>query len=380
MKLKSLITSLSIFALVTGCHGHGDTHVEDHDHEAEEHGHEHGGADEIVLSPADAQKFGVEVEGIVPAPFADVVKTSGEIMPSTADRATVTSKTAGIVHLSPSLNPGAQLSAGQSVGSVSAKNISGGDTNQAALKAIENAKRELDRVTPLLADGLVTKKEYNDALAAYEAAKAAYSPSAASGSLTSPRSGVVTQVLVREGQYVEAGQPIAEVASSNRLTLRALLPSTQASFLPLISSAVITPHGGDPVDISSLGGTLTSARPASGADTPGYIPVYFTFSGTDPSIVPGTAAEVYLKASPRGEVISVPVEALSEQMGEMFVFVKIDDHGYTKRPVKVGRSDGMRAEILEGVSPGDSVVSKGMTFVRLAQQATVVPEGHSHSH
>jgi len=37
-------------------------------------------------------------------------------------------------------------------------------------------------------------------------------------------------------------------------------------------------------------------------------------------------------------------------------------------------------EILSGLHEGDKVVVGGVSFVRLAEQSTVVPEGHSHNH
>lgn len=40
----------------------------------------------------------------------------------------------------------------------------------------------------------------------------------------------------------------------------------------------------------------------------------------------------------------------------------------------------MRVEVRRGVAEGDSIVIAGLSFVRLAEQATVVPEGHSHNH
>lgn len=359
-------------ALLCGCaHGHDEKSVTE---EADDHGNE------IVVEPADAERFGIVTEAVVPAPFAEVVKVSGEVMPAASGRAVVSAPTSGIVTLSPGITEGANVRAGQAVASVSGKGVTGGDANQIALAALNAAKREVDRLKPLLDDGLVTRKEYNDAVAAYEAARAAYSPRAASGAAVSPRAGVVTGILVGDGSYVEAGAPIAEVSATSRLTLRALLPASESSFLPRIADAVITPHSGTPVRLSTLGGKLVSASGVSGVSMPGYIPVYFTFDNSAPSIVPGSALEVYLSSAATIERLSVPAEALAEQMGQMFVFVKTSAHGYEKRPVTTGHSDGERVLITSGISEGDSVVTRGATFVRLAEQATVVPEGHSHNH
>ncbi|WP_437438928.1 efflux RND transporter periplasmic adaptor subunit, partial [Duncaniella muris] len=107
--------------------------------------------------------------------------------------------------------------------------------------------------------------------------------------------------------------------------------------------------------------------------------VYFSFDSNG-DVVPGMPAEVYLIGTDKAETLAVPVGAVSEQQGENFVYVKVDDHAYKKQPVTLGRSDGRRIEVLSGVNDGDSVVTYGSTFVRLAETSTVVPEGHSHSH
>lgn len=370
-----------MLALPSCSHNHAG---EGHDHAAEvaeneaEH-HEHG-ENEILMSPEDAARFGVSVQAVGRAPFAEVVKVIGEVMPASTDRVVVSAPTAGIVRLGSGIETGKNVKAGELIALVSAKGISGGDTNQSAKATLDAAKRELDRVTPLLKDGLVTKKDYNDALRAYEEAKSAYSPRAASGSASSSIAGVISELLVSDGSYVDAGQAIATVARSQRLTLRALLPWCEADFLPHIVSANIGGQAsGRTVRLSERGGKLLSSTSSAGTATPGYIPVYFTFEDRG-DIVPGTPAEVYLIGGNTSNILSVPLSAISEQQGENFVYVKTEDHAYEKRPVKIGRNDGERIAIVEGISEGDSVVSQGMTFVRLAETSTVVPEGHSHSH
>ena len=369
------MTPILVFSMAS-CHSHNESeHADEH---ADEHAHNHG-ADEIVLEPHDAQRLGVEVDTVRPGAFTETLKVSGEILPSSTDRGVVSAPTSGVVRLAAGINPGAQVHTGQTIAQITARNISGGDANNAAKVAVDNAKRELDRITPLLADGLVTKKDYNDALAAYEAAKAAYSPAAASGVASAPRPGVITSVNVSDGEYVETGQALATIAANSTLTLRALVPVAEAEFPPRVGGAAMRFHSGQTVDIADFNGRLLSSAPASAGETPGYIPVYFSFNGTAP-VIPGSATEVYLKGSGRSEVISLPIDAIVEQMGETFVFIRKGDHVYMKRPVTLGNSDGSCVEIKEGVKAGETAVVKGATFVRLAEQATVAPEGHSHNH
>ncbi len=391
--------AVAVSLSVASCESHNHAeHDHDHDHgsETEVHDHEHikgedkhsedkhsedKHAEGIHMEPEDAERYGVSIVEIQPGDFREAVKAAAEVLPSSSDVATASASTSGMVNLAAGITQGSVVKAGQVIARIKSTGVSGGDVNAAGKIAVENAKRELDRVTPLLKEGLITKKEYNDALAAYNAALAAYSPSAASGAVVAPKSGVITGITAGEGAFVNTGDPVAVISGSGRLTLRALLPVRHASLLPLLSGVVITPHGseGSPVDLSQYGGKLLSSTSASSTETPGYIPVYYTFENSAP-VVAGSAAEVFLQGSNRQGVISVPVEAMSEQLGEKFVYVKTGGHEYEKRHVKTGASNGTNVEILSGLKPGENVVVGGVSFVRLAEQSTAVPEGHSHNH
>lgn len=80
----------------------------------------------------------------------------------------------------------------------------------------------------------------------------------------------------------------------------------------------------------------------------------------------------------RHGVLAVSSEAITESQGIYFVYVQHSADTYRKVEVTLGASDGMRTEILSGLHPGDKVVTRGATLVRLAANATAVPEGHSH--
>lgn len=51
--------------------------------------------------------------------------------------------------------------------------MAGGDVTENARVQVEAAKRELQRLEPLHAEGIVSTRDYNAALQAYEIAKAA---------------------------------------------------------------------------------------------------------------------------------------------------------------------------------------------------------------
>lgn len=356
-------------------------HLQEKAEKGPEEAVEHNEGDEIILMPDVAERMGVVTDTVRPGDFHETLSVGGEITSAPSSKAVVTSPTSGIVTLAPGLTDGTKVGRGEAIATVSAKNMSGGDSNAAALAAMEAAKRELDRITPLHADGIVSTRDYNAALQAYETAKAAYSPSAASGRAVSPIAGTVGRLLVSPGSFVNAGDPIADISSASTITLRADLPDRQARLLDSVKDANFrTAYSDKWYNIGELNGKVSASTGGAGtAAGAGYSPIYFTFDNPG-NIVPGTYAEVILLGSPREGVISVPTESLSEQQGALFVYVRLNDHGYEKRHVTTGGNDGIRTEILSGLKTGERVVVKGATIVKLAESSGAVPEGHSHNH
>lgn len=396
--MKKILTTITLigFLALWGCgsgtsEGHDDH--EGHNHEAEGHnheaegegheGHDHGAeaGDEIVIEPEKAEKFGIRTLELAPAPLSDAYKVSGQVLAPSGDNVTVTARSSGILHLNPSLTVGSQIGAGSSIGSVSAQGMEGGSPAHTAQVEAQAAKRALDRLKPLYADGLVTRAEYEAALSAYETAKARSGSAQVSPALTSPAAGIITALMCQDGQYVAAGTPVATVTKqSSRLTLRADLPQRLAGVASSITTARFLPAGSqDLLNLQELNGRLISAPKNAGPVSTGYIPIYFSFDAKNRPIVAGSYADVYLIGQEKADALAVPIKAVTESQGIKYVYVQIDEEGYEKRPVTLGPGDGINVEILSGVSPGEKVVTEGVTFVKLAE-TKAVPEGHTHNH
>ncbi len=387
-KFLSLMAAAVAMA-ITGCshtpkddglghdHHHHHEHAEAHEHGEHDEDEEHHG-DEIVLKPEIAEQLGVATTTLEPVEFAETIKVTGTLTRSTSGQSIAATTSAGIITLKPGAVPGAKVKAGQVIATVSASGMAGGDSNAASKAALDAARRELERLKPLHDEGIVSARDYNAALAAYESARAAYSGTPAGGVAKAPASGEITSLDVATGQYVETGQPIATIGDGSSLLLRADVPTSQRTFLNKLSSANISLPGSDQViSLSEVGGKLIS--PSTASTTGGYIPVYFTLNNGG-QLMPGTNVEVYLLGSSRSESLVIPRDAIIEQQGTHFAFVRLDEDCYRKCPVTLGNSDGRNVEILSGLNPGDDVVTSGAIMIKLAESSTAVPEGHSHNH
>ncbi|MDE6554255.1 MAG: HlyD family efflux transporter periplasmic adaptor subunit, partial [Muribaculaceae bacterium] len=236
-------------------HEHGEH--DDHDHDSHE-GHDHGSL--IELKHEQAERFGVETERIDPSVFSEVTVVSGRIESKASDEGVATATRNGILTLSPNINVGVRVGAGTSLGSISASNVQGGDPSVQATAARNAAKRELDRLKPLHDDGIVSTEEYNSALRAYEEAEANVKTlRQGSASVTSPKAGVITQLLAKSGEYVEIGQRIAVVSGNTSLTLRADVPEKYIGRLAGVKTANFRPASSDEtISLENLDGRMIS--------------------------------------------------------------------------------------------------------------------------
>ena len=374
IKLFFIFTFPAFLSCSSGTEGdHHDTEEDDHSHHSSEVG--------VIIEPEKAKEFGIEIETVVPGKFSDVIKTSGTIDSPNSDFFTVSAKKSGIITLVPSLSIGEKLVSGTRIGSISTAGLEGGDISQAALANLETSKAEYTRLKTLHDEGLVTTSTFREAERAYKEAQALLGSNnhGASSAVMAPDDGVLQNLMVKSGDFVEVGDPVATLAKNVTKILKVDLPSRLASHSGEIFTANFIPEGYSSVlKLADLNGKKISTN-TSTESVNGYISLYFSFTGNN-IIASGSFADVYLICGERDNVISLPREALVEIQGNKYVYVSPDDHSYEKKIVKTGASDGERIEILEGLSPGENVVTKGASIIRMAEVSSVAPPAHSHNH
>lgn len=406
MRKKIFFAGLCGLLALTACHSHkehdhGDgEHAEEIDrnhwdaeangggdsHDGEGHGNSAGGgsnAGEIVISEKQAQAAGIVAERIVPADFHAVVTTSGSLQAAAGDETTVVATTAGVVRILRPVTAGTRVAKGQPLFRISAEHIQDGDPADKARIAYDRAKSDYERAARLVADKIVSEKEFNAIKENYDNARIAYmAVRGGSGrggtTVSAAKEGFVVSSAVSDGDYVAAGQPLMTIARGSRLQLVADVPARHHATLGSITSAKFqSAYGGEVYDIAALNGRLMAYSRSSDAGS-SFIPVTFECDSRG-GIMPGMAVRVYLLTGVRHGVISLPVSAITEEQGAKFVYIKNDATCYEKREVTTGDSDGERIEIRSGLKGGETVVTKGAIQVRLASASNAIP-AHSHSH
>jgi membrane fusion protein, heavy metal efflux system len=238
-------------------------------------------------------------------------------------------------------------------------------------------------VSELIKDKLVTQADFQAAKLRMQNAEIALKNlnrnySAAGKSLSSPISGFVKEIMVSEGQFVSAGQPLATVTKNRRLVLRADVSLKDADRISSIREANFTINQNDHTyNTKELNGKQLTIAKTISTNTP-YIPLHIQIDGK-PGIIPGSFAEVYLKTTPIENALAIPLTALIEEQGVFYAYVQTAGESFQKRELKLGANDGQKVQVLSGISEGERVVTKGAYQIKLSQASGTMP-AHGHEH
>ena len=381
-----------------GTEAHDHEHEgHDHEHEGEDHeGHDHEGdehsrssepatghSDEIILPKAKAEAAGVKTSIIEPEVFEQVIKTSGQVLAAQGDESVAVATVAGVVSFRGKVTEGMSVGKGTALVTISSSNIADGDPVQRARIAYDISRKEYERMQALVKNKIVSDKEFAQAEQNYENARISYEAlaknhSAGGQAVTSPISGFVKNILVKEGDYVTIGQPLVSITQNRRLFLRAEVSEKYYPSLRTIGSVNFkTPYDNKVYELKELNGRLLSFGKSAGENS-FYVPVTFEFDNKG-DIIPGSFVEVYLLSSPMENVLSLPRTALTEEQGLFFAYLQLDEEGYKKQEVTLGADNGKSVQVLSGIKAGDRVVTQGAYQVKLASASNAIP-AHSHEH
>lgn len=213
----------------------------------------------------------------------------------------------------------------------------GGDSDQATLEAaagkarigLEQARRERERMEALFKDEAIAEKRLlearaNEGIAEAEAQAAsarAQGLGGGSGGITlkSPINGVIADISVSAGAFVNEGTPIVHVANTAKLWLEARVPESDIGRLGLLGSpsgAAFAVDGfAQPFAIEAgKNGRLVAVGGVVDAQTR-TVPVVFEFANPEGKLRLGMTVKAQIFSADSTEAVRVPASAVQDESG-----------------------------------------------------------------
>jgi RND family efflux transporter MFP subunit len=310
-----------------------------------------------LTAGADELPFGTAIVELDEAPLERVFDGTVEAV----NQATMSAQTSGRIaevfyDVDDYVEPGAPIIRFDNVEQQAALQQANANLAEANARSTQ-AKDDFTRVSGLYESGSASKREYDQALAANEAASArvAAALSAVDSAkqqveytlVRAPYAGIVTERHIEAGEAVGVGQPLMSGLSLETLRVVVDLPQQVASMVREQRSAFILTDEGR---VEATGVTLFPyAHSASNS-----FRVRLDLPEGQFGLYPG----MFVKAAfviGESQRLLVPTVALMRRSEVTGVYVIDDDDQLRMRQVRVGRTFGDRAEVLSGLRAGERV-------------------------
>lgn len=234
----------------------------------------------------------------------------------------------------------------------------------------EELKKEADnlkRTRQLVSSGALPGESLDQARSSHEKIKAQLENARQSGrdySISAPWNGVVSRVMVTEGDFVMPRLPLVEIYDPSSLIILAAVPEKEASLIQKGMTAVINldAHPG-----KSFAGQISRVYPY--LDEKARTRTIELKADTKAKLLPGMFSRISLTLETFPDAVTVPTESvLISPSGASIAFVAMDGTA-VKRKVKTGIEADGRIHILSGLAPGERVIVSG--HEKLKEGATI---------
>lgn len=178
--------------------------------------------------------------------------------------------------------------------------------------------------------------------------------------IRSTLSGVVTKRLVTEGSVVSDASDLIEISNASTLWAIAEVPEANAAFVRIGQSVAIkVPSLGD----ATISGKVIHIGSALNPETR-TMQVRCLVNNPRGNLRSEMYATMEIRGGATPSTLVIPREAIQDINGEKVVFVALENNSFEKKVVELGREQGEKIEITNGLQSGQRIVTKGGFFIK----------------
>jgi membrane fusion protein, copper/silver efflux system len=179
--------------------------------------------------------------------------------------------------------------------------------------------------------------------------------------LVAPASGVVTELMAREGGTAMMGMPLMRINDLSSVWVQAEVPESQAAQLAVGAQVMAqTPALPGEVFRGQVQALLPEVNPTTRTRK-----ARMALANPKGKLVPGMFVQMQLKPSAQGQAratLLVPSEALV-RTGKRTLVMVVEEGAFRPVEVLVGREQSGQAEVLSGLSQGQKIVLSGQFLI-----------------
>lgn len=303
-----------------------------------------------------AQKVAVDVFVVSPQVYQNRITSTGTIVPN--EEVELFSEVAGRV-TSINFQEGARVQKGKLLLTVNDQEM------QAQLQKLQSNQKLFrdmeERQRTLLEKEYISRQEYDQVsnqLATATADIRALRATLDKAYIRAPFDGVIGIRQISEGSYVSANTPIARIVDISPVKIDFSIPGRYAQMIKINDKISFTTEGTSEVYEANIYAIEPNIDP-----TTRTLRVRALYENKNEEVKPGGFVKVELSLKEVSDAILIPTEAIIPEATGHKVFLAIGGKAQPKM-VKIGQRSETMIQILEGIAPGDTIISSGILQAR----------------
>ncbi len=241
---------------------------------------------------------------------------------------------------------------------------------QAARASYDTALASKKRVEQLYAEQLASKSQLDDITAQAERFKAEVATARldlARCTIQSPITGILNQLHMETGQYINAGTPVAELIRMDRVKVKVGIPESDVSAVRTVDDCQVR--------FDALPGKVFTGKKhflsVSSDPQARLYDLELAIENPDHEILPDMFARVDIVKKEVGNALSLPLYSIISANGGQTVFVVNDDTAHARK-IQTGIQEGWQIQVTKGLSAGERVIVQGHRRVSDGQPVSLV--------
>lgn len=171
-------------------------------------------------------------------------------------------------------------------------------------------------------------------------------------------SGIVTEMMIREGDYLKPGDPVFKLQAYDKVWVIASVPESDLPFMEIGKTAVLKFESAPD---ASKTGKVDYIYPTIDAKTrTGRVRI--TVDNSSGTLRPGAYADIVFEADGSEMPVmqlSVPSQAILRDSRGAHVILALGDGRFESRSIQIGSTTRGRTEVTSGLKQGDQIVASG---------------------
>ncbi len=228
----------------------------------------------------------------------------------------------------------------------------------------ESARQAFERVRKLYDQDGISRQAYDDARTQYEIARANWDSIQQITEVQAPISGYITRINVLESDNVEPGDPLFTVSDYRSMKSTVWLTDRQ------ISEVRVGEHATATWQEKMLEGKVIQVDLAMDQKRKAFA-AKVRFDNPDRTVQSGVTATVKIQSYRNEQALVLDSREIVRDSDGSFVYV-LDGNTVQRRPVRLGKQEGLSFEVVDGLESGEQIVTNGIDQVHDGSLVNVV--------